>query len=96
MWRLGWSRLRALATTATYEDACGGGSAMAESDAAGKADTVAHHAGEAVAEGAKIINERMVSSFPSPSSLIENLSDWPRTVLYFGVEDVEIVEWIKA
>jgi hypothetical protein len=66
------------------------------SDAAGQADAIAHHAGEAVAEGAKIINERMVSSFPSLSSLIENLSDWPGTMLYFGVEDVAIGEWIKA
>jgi hypothetical protein len=66
------------------------------SDAAGQADAIAHHAGEAVAEGAKIINERMVSSFPSPSSLIENRSDWPGTMLYFGVEDVAIGEWIKA
>jgi hypothetical protein len=59
-------------------------------------DAVAHHAGQAVVEGANIINEHMVSSFPSPSSLTENLFDWPRTVLYFGVEDVAIGKWMKA
>ena len=72
-------------------EASGGRSSLLTRTVRTSLGTVVHHAGQAVAEGAKIINERMVSgSLPVPRPFIRNLSNWPETCFVLALRRCEL------